>query len=415
MSNPLADLGNHTEIDEDGSGTTVIRNTQTGAEIQLGDFIDVVGNDTLLKESLLGQADGVAGLDANAVLESDQIPASVLLASQLGVADGVAELNGDAVLPSSQVPPLSITETFTVADETERLALDVQEGDVAVQQDNSTTYLFTGGDPSLNENWSEIVFDVISEIAGKDIDPNLVTADGAEIASKLGIPVYSDDTNAPNESQYFDSSDGLLEYKDSNGTIFAGGGLQPGEDFDGQGTSSLTNLAEMGTDSAAIGTLSGQGDVFRLIDRQTPESDTTQIQFTGLSNDTEYKIFLTASSGGADTWRMRINGDGPSTGNYDYWDAGGTKQSSQNDFLIADSTDSMGIVTNINISNTLLGTDYRTGFNQNLQPGLARDLSDFGREGGNQEITTLNSVELIADNAFVGGFVVAELWERDWS
>lgn len=81
----------------------------------------------------------------------------------------------DGVLVSSQVPPLSITETYTVADETERLALDVQEGDVAIQQDNETTYIFTGGDPSSNSNWSEIQFDVVAGIAGEVIDPAGIT------------------------------------------------------------------------------------------------------------------------------------------------------------------------------------------------------------------------------------------------
>lgn len=79
------------------------------------------------------------------------------------------------VLVSSQVPGLSITETFTVADETERLDLDVQEGDVAIQQDTEETYIFTGGDPSNTADWSLIVFDVIGVIDGEDIAPAQIT------------------------------------------------------------------------------------------------------------------------------------------------------------------------------------------------------------------------------------------------
>jgi len=62
------------------------------------------------------------------------------------------------VLVSEQVPDLAITNTFVVADEAARLALDVQEGDVAIQQDVDETYIFTGGDASLNANWSQILF-----------------------------------------------------------------------------------------------------------------------------------------------------------------------------------------------------------------------------------------------------------------
>lgn len=43
MATPLAELGQNTEIDENRNGETIIRNTQTGTEIRLTDFVDVVG------------------------------------------------------------------------------------------------------------------------------------------------------------------------------------------------------------------------------------------------------------------------------------------------------------------------------------------------------------------------------------
>jgi len=43
MATPLAELGQNTEIDENSNGETVIRNTQTGTEVRLADFVDVVG------------------------------------------------------------------------------------------------------------------------------------------------------------------------------------------------------------------------------------------------------------------------------------------------------------------------------------------------------------------------------------
>lgn len=76
-----------------------------------------------------------------------------------GAHDGtVAELAEDGTLLSNQVPDLAITETFSVADESERLALSVQEGDVAIQQDVSEAYIFTGGDPSVSGNWSKLLY-----------------------------------------------------------------------------------------------------------------------------------------------------------------------------------------------------------------------------------------------------------------
>lgn len=92
-------------------------------------------------------------------------------------ADKKADLDtGKGVLKSSQVPDLAITSVQTVPDESSRLNLSVQEGDVAVQTNTSTTYIFTGGDPSVNNNWSEIVLDVIDAIQGSTISPeNVVT------------------------------------------------------------------------------------------------------------------------------------------------------------------------------------------------------------------------------------------------
>jgi hypothetical protein len=58
--------------------------------------------------------------------------------------------------------------------------------------------------------------------------------------------VYSDDSNAPNETTYYNDSDNTVKYKDANGNLRSGG-LQDGENFDGQGTSNFTNLASVGT------------------------------------------------------------------------------------------------------------------------------------------------------------------------
>jgi hypothetical protein len=71
-------------------------------------------------------------------------------------ADLKADLSSpDGTVLSSQIPDLAVTETFTVPDQAGRLALtDVQEGDVALQTDTDEGYIFTGGDPSLDANWS---------------------------------------------------------------------------------------------------------------------------------------------------------------------------------------------------------------------------------------------------------------------
>jgi len=73
-----------------------------------------------------------------------------------------------------QAPNITITETTVVADAAERLALDVQEGDIAVQTNVSTSFIFTGGDNVAN-NWEALDFDAVGAIDGEDINPRDIT------------------------------------------------------------------------------------------------------------------------------------------------------------------------------------------------------------------------------------------------
>jgi hypothetical protein len=151
------------EVDHNVSNEPVLRNTNNGNTITLAAAFE------------LSAALNVAG-----ALTADS--ASVTNALTAGSAtiggtpyDEKADLTGaSGVLVSSQVPDLSITSVDTVADEAERLALDVEEGDVAIQQDTETTYIFTGGDPSVDNNWSALQFDAVAAIAGDLIEPSEV-------------------------------------------------------------------------------------------------------------------------------------------------------------------------------------------------------------------------------------------------
>ena len=127
-----------------------------------------------------GNLTGVGTLDATSLDADGASVTSAPTANTDVVRKQEAELKADltapdGVLQSSQVPDLSITETFTVTDEAARLSLNVQEGDVAIQTSNNTTYIFTGGDPAVNSNWSTIQLDVLEAIDGSDITPSSVT------------------------------------------------------------------------------------------------------------------------------------------------------------------------------------------------------------------------------------------------
>ena len=84
-------------------------------------------------------------------IQSNYIPLT-----QKGAANGVATLGADQKIPASQIPAMAITETFVVADEAARLALDAQIGDVAIQTDVSKTYILQGSDPTESADWVEL-------------------------------------------------------------------------------------------------------------------------------------------------------------------------------------------------------------------------------------------------------------------
>jgi hypothetical protein len=120
-----------------------------------------------------------------------QDPPAVGDISLIPNADEKADLNAPSgsggKLVVGQAPNITITETSVVADAAERLALDVQEGDVAIQTNVSSSFIFTGGD-NVAPNWQIIDFDAVGAIDGEDIDPSGISGaniNGASAGEKL--------------------------------------------------------------------------------------------------------------------------------------------------------------------------------------------------------------------------------------
>jgi hypothetical protein len=93
-----------------------------------------------------------------------------------GANDGVAPLDTGGTIPSTYLPDLAITDVHVVADNSERDALSVQAGDVAINTGNNTTYMYTG------TAWQEMLTapDGISTINGQS--GPVVTLDTGDIA-----------------------------------------------------------------------------------------------------------------------------------------------------------------------------------------------------------------------------------------
>lgn len=70
---------------------------------------------------------------------------------------GLATLDANAKLDAGQLPALAITETFVVSTEAAMLALDVQQGDVAVRSDLQASFILTAEPASTLSNWQELL------------------------------------------------------------------------------------------------------------------------------------------------------------------------------------------------------------------------------------------------------------------
>lgn len=99
-----------------------------------------------------------------------------------GVLKGIALTDEGGKLLVEQMPLIGITDVYTVASEAEMLALDAQQGDVAIRTDLSQTYILAGEDPTVLANWQNLPFIVspVTSVNGEIGDVTLDTTDIAE-------------------------------------------------------------------------------------------------------------------------------------------------------------------------------------------------------------------------------------------
>jgi len=213
-----------------------------------------------------------------------QDPPAVGDISLIPNADEKADLNAPSgsggKLVVGQAPNITITETSVVAGAAERLALDVQEGDVAIQTNVSSSFIFTGGD-NVAPNWQIIDFDAVGAIDGEDIDPSgisganintasagqLVESDGSgglQFASPAGgvptggIIMWSGSiANIPSGFALCDGTNGTPDLTDR--FVVGAGGSEAVGDTGGTDTQSVNVSVSGQTDNAAF-----QGETFLI-------------------------------------------------------------------------------------------------------------------------------------------------------
>ena len=117
-----------------------------------------------------------SGVIASTITQYTDADADARISAQKGQNNGLCELDANGLVPTNHLPPLAITDVHVVADATERLALVAQEGDVAIQTDDSTSWIYDGS------AWVQFAIggSGVSSVNGQTGVVSLLTTDIAE-------------------------------------------------------------------------------------------------------------------------------------------------------------------------------------------------------------------------------------------
>lgn len=127
------------------------------------------------------------------------------------------------LIPVGVLPAVAVTTVTAVADEAAMLALDAQQGDVAVRADNSTVYMLgTAGDPTVLADWIAISQPgAVASVAGKTGIVTLVANDISD-ATTVGKAVMAATNSANARSALGLGGASVLDVGTVAGTVAAG-------------------------------------------------------------------------------------------------------------------------------------------------------------------------------------------------
>lgn len=149
------------------------------------------------------------------VLETHETDtAAKIPTAQKGAASGVAELDADGKVPSDQVPLLVITDIHVAANEAAQLLLTVQKGDVCVRSDENKSYIALNSDNVDMGDWQELLTptNIVLSVCGKTGAVTLVVADITGLQAALDGKAAADHTHGELRDYYIDSAADLDKY-----------------------------------------------------------------------------------------------------------------------------------------------------------------------------------------------------------
>lgn len=129
--------------------------------------------------------------DTNLYYTNDRVDTRITL--QKGANNGIATLNESGKIPTTQLPALVITDTFVVSNEASMLALNAQQGDIAVRTDLNQSFILTNDTPASLSNWQRLLTpdDAVISVNGQTGVVTLTTSNISE-----GSNLYYTDSRA---------------------------------------------------------------------------------------------------------------------------------------------------------------------------------------------------------------------------
>ena len=164
-----------------------------------------------------------SGVIASTITQYTDADADARISAQKGQNNGLCELDANGLVPTNHLPPLAITDVHVVADATERLALSAQEGDVAIQTDDSTSWIYDGS------AWVQFAIggSGVSSVNGQTGVVSLLTTDISEGTNLYYTATRFDDRLATKTTDNLTEGSSNKYYSDTlaRGAFSAGTGI----------------------------------------------------------------------------------------------------------------------------------------------------------------------------------------------
>lgn len=166
-----------------GSGLSIDNN---GVLSATGTNIDIINNLTSDRtNAALAAAQGKALKGLIDTLQTAIDGLGTAATKDTGTSAGnIPVLGTDGKLDSNILPAIALVDVYTVDSETAMLALDAQQGDVAIRTDENKTYILSKEPASTLANWIELLFPVsVVSVNGKT---GIVVLTGDDINVDIG-------------------------------------------------------------------------------------------------------------------------------------------------------------------------------------------------------------------------------------